>query len=1000
MTHDGWARTGWIVALTGLFLACFGPVIWGGQQFGYRDAAHFYYPLYQRVQQEWEAGRVPLWSPEENAGMPLLGNPTAAVLYPGKLIYTALPYPWAARTYVLAHVLLAAVATRSLMRHAGVSRVGSSLAGLSYAFAVPVLFQYCNVVFLVGAAWLPLGLLGADRWLRLGRRRGLVELALVLAMQTLGGDPEASFLLGLCAAGYAVLLMPPNEKRRKGPRVPIGVVLALVVIAWVGLTLLAAWLVPPYLRPLVDRNNPRPDPILKVLLSSKSWRVAALGVWVLIGLWLLLVGRKRGGGGFLVGRLAGLGVAAAVAVAVMGAQLLPTLEFTSRTIRAAEEGGHEMMPFSVEPHRAFELAVPGLFGTTHDGNRSWLGMVLPHGIPKIWVPSLYGGGLILALAAAGLFARRRAALAKDEDRGRPFRLWLAGIALIALIGSFGKFAGPVFVARCLPGGPAVFGPFDPRAEGENRRDGFLTDGFGSPYWLMAQGLPGFRSFRYPAKLLVFASLGLAGLAGLGWDRVIAGRRRAALSVALLTAAVASAGLGLTVLLEQPIVAWLQARASLGIGPSFGPYDAPGTLADTQRGLLHALIVMAASAGLIAVARRRPNGAGLAAIALLAMDLAVANAGWVLTVPQALFDTKPAALTAIEDDWATRPENDGSPFRVHRMSIWEPNAWLLNGSSDRVADLVSWERRTIQPKYALPYGLQYTLTQGTTELYDYWFFFAPFFSNHTEAMRELLRLPPGEKAIYYPRRGYDMWNSRYLVLPAVMKNDEYRAIYTFLPNTEIVHPPILKGPGKTREQQEKRTEWLLNEDWQIVWNTSALPRAWVAHEARFQKPIVGLDRADRQKPMEEMLYQGDELWYNPTRTAVDPRSLVWVETDDAGPLRGFSPGGPAGPGETPRFLRYEPQKVEMEVRLDRAGFLVLSDVYYPGWEMEVDGRPTPMLRANRMMRGAALTEGTHRITFVYRPRSFQQGAALSAVGLLALLALSWLSWRQPGGTKAP
>ncbi|HEX8203160.1 MAG TPA: hypothetical protein VF590_21975, partial [Isosphaeraceae bacterium] len=53
-----------------LVVACYGAALFRGEQFGYRDAAHFYYPLYLRVQQEWGAGRLPLWSPEENGGMP------------------------------------------------------------------------------------------------------------------------------------------------------------------------------------------------------------------------------------------------------------------------------------------------------------------------------------------------------------------------------------------------------------------------------------------------------------------------------------------------------------------------------------------------------------------------------------------------------------------------------------------------------------------------------------------------------------------------------------------------------------------------------------------------------------------------------------------------------------------------------------------------------------------------------------------------------------------
>lgn len=48
---------------------------------------------------------------------------------------------------------------------------------------------------MIGAAWLPPGVRGVDRWFRLGRRWGLIELSVVLAMQTLGADPQSSDLL-------------------------------------------------------------------------------------------------------------------------------------------------------------------------------------------------------------------------------------------------------------------------------------------------------------------------------------------------------------------------------------------------------------------------------------------------------------------------------------------------------------------------------------------------------------------------------------------------------------------------------------------------------------------------------------------------------------------------------------------------------------------------------------------------------------------------------------
>src|SRR5262249_14315505 len=139
-----------------LFLTCYGPALFRDRQFGYRDAAIYYYPLHRRVQQEWAAGRGPPWEAEGNAGEAPLRHPTAAVLYPGKLIFALLPYAWASRVYVIAHTGLAWLAMLVLMRSWGAGAVGSAIAAVAYAFAGPVLFQSSNVIYLVGAAWLPL----------------------------------------------------------------------------------------------------------------------------------------------------------------------------------------------------------------------------------------------------------------------------------------------------------------------------------------------------------------------------------------------------------------------------------------------------------------------------------------------------------------------------------------------------------------------------------------------------------------------------------------------------------------------------------------------------------------------------------------------------------------------------------------------------------------------------------------------------------------------------
>ena len=67
-------------------------------------------------------------------------------------------------------------------------------------------------------------------------------------------------------------------------------------------------------------------------------------------------------------------------------------------------------------------------------------------------------------------------------------------------------------------------------------------------------------------------------------------------------------------------------------------------------------------------------------------------------------------------------------------------------------------------------------------------------------------------------------------------------------------------------------------------------------------------------------------------------------------------------------------------------MVLADVFYPGWELTIDGVATRVLRANRAMRGALVSAGTHRLVYSYRPRSLLVGAAVSGIGLVAFMFL--------------
>jgi hypothetical protein len=146
-------------------------------------------------------------------------------------------------------------------------------------------------------------------------------------------------------------------------------------------------------------------------------------------------------------------------------------------------------------------------------------------------------------------------------------------------------------------------------------------------------------------------------------------------------------------------------------------------------------------------------------------------------------------------------------------------------------------------------------------------------------------------------------------------------------------------------------------------------------------------------MFELLYQADRYWTVPGDPVYDPRTQAWVETDRGPEVTRYLSRQPTHPSESPRFVEYGPQRVVLEVDMRTPGLVVLADVFYPGWRLTVDGGPAELLRVNRLMRGAAVPSGRHRLVYTFEPASFRLGAAGTGLGLLACAAVVF--WARRG-----
>jgi Bacterial membrane protein YfhO len=116
---------------------------------------------------------------------------------------------------------------------------------------------------------------------------------------------------------------------------------------------------------------------------------------------------------------------------------------------------------------------------------------------------------------------------------------------------------------------------------------------------------------------------------------------------------------------------------------------------------------------------------------------------------------------------------------------------------------------------------------------------------------------------------------------------------------------------------------------------------------------------------------------------DPRQLVLLAASPGIALPGTGQG-------TVRFVERLPSRLSLEVDTDADGILVLSEIEYPGWRATVDGKDTPILRANTILRAIPVQAGTHHVEMVFRPLTVTVGLALSVLTLVVGLAgVVWL-----------
>jgi hypothetical protein len=114
---------------------------------------------------------------------------------------------------------------------------------------------------------------------------------------------------------------------------------------------------------------------------------------------------------------------------------------------------------------------------------------------------------------------------------------------------------------------------------------------------------------------------------------------------------------------------------------------------------------------------------------------------------------------------------------------------------------------------------------------------------------------------------------------------------------------------------------------------------------------------------------------------DPSAIVILDSQGEP-----EPSGSDDKGET-RLVSRGPGRYELETTGTVPAWLVLTEAWYPGWSVRVDGRPANLLRADHLFQAVHVPAGTHAVEFSYRSRFLGLGFALAAAAALIPLAFA-------------
>ena len=168
--------------------------------------------------------------------------------------------------------------------------------------------------------------------------------------------------------------------------------------------------------------------------------------------------------------------------------------------------------------------------------------------------------------------------------------------------------------------------------------------------------------------------------------------------------------------------------------------------------------------------------------------------------------------------------------------------------------------------------------------------------------------------------------------------------------------------------------------QVSANPEACGNAWFVNEVKW------VSTADDEIKSLDAAKIGDTVIVN---NAFNPKQTAVVRNTFKKDLDGYTFGKDSV--AKIQLTKYGLNELEFQATNSQNGFAVFSDIYYPyGWKAYVDGKETPIVRTNYVLRAIKIPAGTHKVEFKFHPDSFYTGNKIALFASILLFAIAAFS----------